>query len=63
MNEIPPWGKEPHLSCHITSPTICKKHVQTKICKDMNIKTDIPSQVADVYKNTHEMYIHMPHNC
>ena len=42
INEMPPHGgKGSHLPCHITLPTICKKHMQTKICKDMNIKTDI----------------------
>ena len=36
-----PWGKGAHLPCHITSPTIYEKHVQTKICENINMKTDI----------------------
>ena len=36
-----PWGKEAHLLHHITSPTIYDKHAQIKICKNINMKTDI----------------------
>ena len=58
------WGKGHHLPCHITSHTICKKHMHTKKMWRYEYQDRYsPLELQMCIKTIKKCTFHMPHNC